>query len=262
MMYNFHYPKIIATVGWSLAKETVLSKVMNFVDGFVINLSGGFDDRQKKYIDTILKLDNSKTIMLETKGRGVWVKNVKDISLSQGDTIMVDFSEFLEEDPSIIYIDYAHLNRVTAWTLLSFGESDLVLEVLIPGSFGIQCKVIHAGRIHLDCTVQFEWFDPELSFLNQKDRKDIQRWLQWGIHIMVWSAVMTVEDMHEMRAFLTEQRDEHKKIVARFETVEALSNAHDIIDYVDGIVVVRDALLGFASEEEINNLIVYAKDQW
>jgi len=72
---------------------------------------------------------------------------------------------------------------------------------------------------------------------------------------------MTVEDMHEMRAFLTEQRDEHKKIVARFETVEALSNAHDIIDYVDGIVVVRDALLGFASEEEINNLIVYAKDQ-
>lgn len=66
-MYSFHYPKIIARVGSALAKETVLSKVMNFVDGFTINLASGFDEKQKKYIDTILKLDNSKTIMMETK---------------------------------------------------------------------------------------------------------------------------------------------------------------------------------------------------
>ncbi|USN57143.1 MAG: hypothetical protein H6766_01375 [Candidatus Peribacteria bacterium] len=45
------------------------------VDGFFVNLSQGFDDRQKKYIDTILKLDNSKTILLETKGGGITVKN-------------------------------------------------------------------------------------------------------------------------------------------------------------------------------------------
>jgi len=50
-----------------LAKETVLSKVINMVDVFRISLSGGFDDNNKKYIDTIMKLDNSKTIMMETR---------------------------------------------------------------------------------------------------------------------------------------------------------------------------------------------------
>lgn len=75
MLYNFHYPKILVHVGSSLAKETILSKVINMVDGFFVNLSQGFDDRQKKYIDTILKLDNSKTILLETKGGGITVKN-------------------------------------------------------------------------------------------------------------------------------------------------------------------------------------------
>jgi hypothetical protein len=51
----------------TLAKETVLSKVINMVDVFRMSLSGGFDDNNKKYIDTIMKLDNSKTIMLELK---------------------------------------------------------------------------------------------------------------------------------------------------------------------------------------------------
>jgi hypothetical protein len=37
------------------------------VDVFRLNLSGGFDDNNKKYIETIMKLDNSKTIMMETK---------------------------------------------------------------------------------------------------------------------------------------------------------------------------------------------------
>jgi len=51
-----------------LSKETILSKLINFVTVFRINLADkSFDDYQKKYIDTILKLDNSKTIMLETK---------------------------------------------------------------------------------------------------------------------------------------------------------------------------------------------------
>lgn len=66
-MNNFHFAKIIAGVGPTLAKETVLSKVINMVDCFRISLSGGFDDNNKKYIDTIMKLDNSKTVMLEMR---------------------------------------------------------------------------------------------------------------------------------------------------------------------------------------------------
>ena len=69
-MNNFRFTKIIAGVSPTLAKETVLSK---------ITLSKGYDDNNKKYIDTLMKLDNSKTILLETKGIDIRVKNTLNI---------------------------------------------------------------------------------------------------------------------------------------------------------------------------------------
>jgi hypothetical protein len=46
------------------------------VDAFRITLSKGFYDNNKKYIDTLMKLDNSKTVILETKGIDVRIKNI------------------------------------------------------------------------------------------------------------------------------------------------------------------------------------------
>jgi len=78
-MNNFRFTKIIAGVSPTLAKETVLSKIINMVDVFRITLSKGYDDNNKKYIDTLMKLDNSKTILLETKGIDIRVKNTLNI---------------------------------------------------------------------------------------------------------------------------------------------------------------------------------------
>ena len=82
-MNNFHFTKIIASVSPILAKETVLSKIINLVDVFSITLSHGYDDNNKKYIDTLMKLNNSKTIILETRGNNVRVKNTDDIDIEQ-----------------------------------------------------------------------------------------------------------------------------------------------------------------------------------
>jgi len=258
-MYNFHYPKIIVTVGSALAKETVLSKIMNFVDGFAINLSLWFDDKQKKYIDTILKLDNSKTIMLETKGWGITVKNSHDISLSKGDTIKVDFSEYLEEEMDTIFMDYAHLKNIDLGAQICFVDSDLVLEVTAASDFGVECDVISWWSISLHSTVYFKNYDPQLSFLNQKDKKDIQWGLQWGIHIMVGSSVRRLSDLTELRNYLTEQRSETKKIIARIETQEALDAYSELIGYADGVILVRERLAWLIDEAGILELASQAK---
>ena len=78
-MNNFRFAKIVAGVSPTLAKETVLSKIINMVDVFRITLSKGYDDNNKKYIDTLMKLDNSKTIILETRGIDIRVKNTANI---------------------------------------------------------------------------------------------------------------------------------------------------------------------------------------
>jgi pyruvate kinase len=105
-MYNFHFAKIIASVSPLLAKETILSKVVNMVDIFKMSLSQGFDDNNKKYIETVMKLDNSKTIMFEMKGRDLRVKNLLEVSLKKGQSFVLDYSEYAEDANHKLFIDY------------------------------------------------------------------------------------------------------------------------------------------------------------
>jgi hypothetical protein len=67
-----------------IAKETILSKIINTVNVFFIDVAHkNFDDLQRKYIDTILKLDDSKTIVLETKGEEITLKNMVSFEIQQ-----------------------------------------------------------------------------------------------------------------------------------------------------------------------------------
>jgi pyruvate kinase len=128
-MSNFHFTKVIAGVGPSLAKETVLSKVINMVDVFRINLSQGFDDNNKKYIDTILKLDNSKSIMLETKGSDVRVKNLLNVNVKKGQILSMDYSEYAQENDQKLFINYAQLDQLPVGLKIVFEQSGVELEI-------------------------------------------------------------------------------------------------------------------------------------
>jgi pyruvate kinase len=127
-MNHFHFPKLIATVGPSLAKETILSKVVNFVDIFKINLSSGFDDMKKKYIDTILKLDNSKTILLETKGSTIKLKNTL-VQVKKGESLAMDYAEYQEDVTDTLLIDNKIFDQIPDGAILGFEENDLIFKV-------------------------------------------------------------------------------------------------------------------------------------
>ncbi len=142
-MSNFNFSKIIAWVGPTLAKETVLSKVINMVDVFRLSMSGGFDDNNKKYIETIMKLDNSKTIMMETKWCDIRVKNLININLKKWDIINVDYSEYAQEWDKQIFVDYQKLWELWIWSKIKFEQSNIMIEVVeIKADDNIDCKII------------------------------------------------------------------------------------------------------------------------
>ncbi len=241
-MSQFHYSKVIATVWPSLAKETVLSKVINFVDVFRINLSHGFIDHHKKYIDTILKLDNSKTIMLETKGAEIRSKNVHPIVLKKNDKIIVDFSEYQEEEKGKLFIDYTDLYDVPTNTEISFDDTAVILKVEKNDGMTLQCKVINAWSILPLKKVHFKWYKPNLPFLTEKDKKDILRWLQVGVNILVVSYVKNENNILELRDFLYQHNGKDMKVIAKIETKEAIENLHQIITAADGISLLKGSL--------------------
>jgi pyruvate kinase len=141
-MNNFRFSKIIAGVGPTLAKETVLSKVINMVDVFRITLSGGFDDNNKKYIDTIMKLDNSKTIMMETRGADIRVKNVVNIKVKDKQKLEMEYSEYAQEHEKKVFIDAPFLRDLKIGQQIKFQQSGVVVKIKQLTEAGVMTEVV------------------------------------------------------------------------------------------------------------------------
>ena len=93
------------------------------VDAFRITLSKGYDDNNKKYIDTLMKLDNSKTVILETKWIDIRIKNTGDIAVKKWETWTAEFSDYAQEGTTKIYIDYPELWNVKEGTVITCQQS-------------------------------------------------------------------------------------------------------------------------------------------
>lgn len=250
-MSQFHYSKVIATIGPSLAKETVLSKVINFVDVFRINLSQGFIDHHKKYIDTILKLDNSKTIMLETKGAEIRSKNVHALTLKKNETIVIDFSEYQEDEKGKLFIDYPDLYDVPTGTEISFEDMPVVLKVEKNDGTTLSCKVVDGGSLQPLKKVLFKWYKPNLPFLTEKDKKDILWGLQVGVNILVVSYVKDANNIVELREFLYANNAKDVKVIAKIETKEVLDNLEQVITAADGISFMKWSLEALGAKKSL-----------
>ena len=242
-MWNFNFSKIVAWVWPTLAKETVLSKVINMVDVFRLSLSGWFDDNNKKYIDTIMKLDNSKTIMMETKWCDVRVKNLLNINLKKWETINVDYSEYAQESEKTIFVDYEKLAELWIWAKIKFEQSNILLEIVeIKKEDNVDCKVIEWWELLQFDRVRFLDNNIDFGVLTERDKKDILWWIEHWIHIIALSGVNEPDDILMLKSFLAENNKWNMKILAKIETPEWLKNLDVINSLADWIIFVFDKL--------------------
>ncbi len=241
-MNNFHFSKIIAGVGPTLAKETILSKVINMVDIFRISLSGGFDDNNKKYIDTIMKLDNSKTILLETRGADIRIKNVVDIKVKAKQNIEIDYSEYAQEHDKKLFIDAPFLKDLKVGQQIKFHQSGVMIKIKTIKDGVVICEVVEWGWVLQFDRVFFHNHEIDLPFLGERDKHDILWGLEYGVHVMAPSMVKTRDDIIELKDFLKTKNADKMKIIAKIETEEALKNIDSILDISDGLIFVFDKI--------------------
>ena len=239
-MTNFHFAKIIAGVGPTLAKETVLSKVINMVDIFKISLWGGFDDNNKKYIDTLMKLDNSKTIMLETRGNDVKIKNVLDVILKEKQEIEIEFSEYAQENNQRIFIDAIFLDELEKWQIIQFEQSGVEIKIKSILEDVAITEAIKWGTIMQHDRVIFPGYNYTKPFFSERDKKDILRGLAYGIHVIAAAQVKDKNDLFELKEFMASQNADKIKIFAKIENEEARTNFTEILEVADGIILVRE----------------------
>ena len=239
-MNNFRFTKIVASVSPLLAKETVLSKIINMVDAFTLTLSRGFDDNNKKYIDTLMKLDNSKTVILETKWNEVRIKNIWDFSVKEWQNVTVEYSEYTQENLTKIYIDYPNMDLLTVWSEIRFAQSGVVLKVEKNIEDAVECVVTEAkGNVILQydrCLLEHN--EEPIETLLERDEKDILRWLEYWMHIVSLSACYSAEHVQATKDFLKDKNNSEMKVFAKIETRKGLDNLQEIVEVADWIVLV------------------------
>lgn len=219
-MNNFRFTKIITGVSPVLAKETVLSKIINMVDVFRISLSKGFDDNNKKYIDTLMKLDNSKTIVLETKGIELRIKNTGNIPVKKGDKWILEYSEYAQDSETKIYIDYADLGNLNEGDLVYAQRSGVVFKVLRAYEDIAETEVVNAGGnvlLNYD-RIWFDGLDAVFYSISERDKKDVLWGLEYGANVLGLSCTSNAEHLESMRNFLSLNNAKNLKIFAKIET--------------------------------------------
>ena len=70
-----------------------------------------------------MKLDNSKTILIETKGIDLRVKNTSSLPMKKGDQWTFEYSEYAQESDTKIYVDYPQLGEIEVGTLIYAQQS-------------------------------------------------------------------------------------------------------------------------------------------
>ena len=264
-MNNFRFTKIIASVSPALAKETVLSKIINMVDAFTLTLSRGFDDNNKKYIDTLMKLDNSKTIILETKWNEVRIKNIGNFSVETWQKVVVEYSEYTQENQNKIYVDYPDMDLISIWSEIKFVQSWVVLKVEKHIEDAVECSVISAKEKQIfqydRCLLEHN--EEPIETLLERDQKDILRWLEYGAHIISISACYSAEHIQSAKDFLKEKNNGDMKVFAKIETRKWLDNLQEIVEVADWIVLVADFIEPLLSKEEtLDDLVQFIRWKW
>ncbi len=264
-MNYFHNAKIIATMWPSLDKETVLSKVINNIDTFRINLSHGDEETKKKYVNMILKLDSSKTIILDTRGPEVRTRNKEELILKKDQVISIEHAEFFKDSYDILYIDYPLVENIPDGTLIDIDSGTIIIEVKNK-KWKLTGKVKKDWLVLINRHIDFEWYIPELPYLSEKDKRHIVWGIEHKINAISVSYIKNASNVSEIKDFLRTVEGEHVRVIAKIETEDALKNLKSIIEVSDGIIINWKKLLILTDEKSAtkikNDALKYCHTIW
>lgn len=77
----------------------------------------------------IVKLDSSKTIILDTRGPEVRTRNKEELILKKNQEIPIEYAEFFKDDFDTLYIDYAQTENIPDGTIIDIDGGSIVIEV-------------------------------------------------------------------------------------------------------------------------------------
>ena len=242
--------KIIATMGPATDKPDMLeSMVESGVDLFRINYSHQthLEHRERARALKEISAGHGQEVGLiaDLQGPKIRLKRFKDgaILLHDGDEFTLDPSlpDTAGNDKQVGVTYRALAQDVNPGDILLIDDGRIVLEVVNLAKTQVRCRVIVGGKLTDNKGINLKGGGLSAGALTRKDRKDLQHGIEIGADYFAISFVCNAADIKQARALLDEAGS-NAGIIAKFERVEALDNATEIIEAADAIMIARGDL--------------------
>jgi len=227
--------KIIATLWPAISTKWILKQMDKYVDIYRINLSHADLFKTRQIIKNIRDINSKKVFMLDTKWPEIRTTN-KEKTVEKWQIIKV-FSKPTEDE---ISFEYDFFKNIPTEIEISF-DDNAVKGIVISNNWDfLEVEIIQWWTIWYNKTVNFKWYEIELDFLTEKDKKDIAFGVEEDIALLAVSFVKTAEDIIRLKEYIKENFDWFEmKIIAKIETVSAVNDIDNIIKVSDGIMIAR-----------------------
>ncbi len=236
MVEEKRFNKVIATLWPAIDKKWILKKIDKFVDIYRINLSHADLIKTRETIKTIRDISTKKVFMLDTKWPEVRTTNKNNIILEKKDIIKV----YNKPTEWHISIEYEFFQNIPSNTEISFNDRSVEWLVKNNNWEYLEVEIISWWTIWFNKTVNFIWYEIELDFLTEKDKKDINFMIEEDIALLAVSFIKNHKDLIRIKEYIKENFDNFDgKIIAKIETLSAVNDIENIIKHSDGIMIAR-----------------------
>ena len=241
--------KIVCTIGpASSSKETIMQMIEAGMNVARLNFSHGDHAEQQGRINLLkearAELGVPLGILLDTKGPEIRIGKFRDgqTTLREGMPFTLTTRD-IAGDNTCVSVSFADLPKDMhhgKHILLDDGLIELSVDS-VDGS-DIHCTVINGGVIKDKKGVNLPGTVISIPFLSEKDKQDIAFGCSQGVDYIAASFVQSADNVHALRALLSEYGGTDVRIIAKIESRSGVDNFEEILHAADGIMIARGDL--------------------
>ena len=209
-----------------------------------LNMSHGTHESHLEIIELVRSIDRSVQILGDLQGPKIRLGEIgeKEIILQKGDSYTLS-TKPMKGNQKEASVDYSGLAEdVKAGSPILINDGQVVLTVEKVDSEKIHTTVNTGGPISSHKGVNVPGSEVHLPAITDKDKKDIEFLLEEKVDYMACSFIRKPNHLTEIHEFIKERSVHSPKIIAKIETLEAITNFPAICQEANGIMVARGDL--------------------
>jgi pyruvate kinase len=184
--------------------------------------------------------------ILDTKGPEIRTGSMKEhrpAVLKEGASFEL-VTEETEGDADHVFISHSGLpGEVAAGQDIFIDDGAIHLKVEETGAKSITCRVIFGGALGEHKGINVPGAEMSVPTLTEKDIRDIEWGMAHGMDYIAVSFVRDREDIMRVRSVIESgDRSRRMNVIAKIETLQAVSNLDEIVQVVDAVMVARGDL--------------------